>query len=68
MWKLDNDVTVMVIYCNSADNLSGNNTAYNVYFSHADAVYTSLGGNITRGELTGAPASGLVNGLPAPPE
>ena len=68
VWKLDNDVTVMVIYCNSADNLSGNNTAYNVYFSHADAVYTSLGGNITRGELTGAPASGLVNGLPAPPE
>ena len=66
VWKLDNDVTVMVIYCNSADNLSGNNTAYNVYFSHADAAYTSLGGSITRAQLNGAPCSGCGDvGLPA---
>ena len=66
VWKLDNDATVMVVYCNSevadpADNATG----YNVYFSHADVAYTSLGGNITRAQLVGAPSSDGA-GLPAP--
>ncbi len=66
VWKLDNDPTVMVVYCNTGvAQPTDNATTYNVYFSHADAAYTSLGGNIARGDLTGAPASGLVNGLPA---
>ncbi len=66
VWKLDNDATVMVVYCNTVDDENDLNKGYNVYFSHADAVYTSLGGNITRVQLNGAPASGLPAGLPNP--
>ena len=66
VWKLDNDATVMVVYCNlEVANPSENSTGYNVYFSHADAAYTSLGGNITRVQLVGAPSSDGA-GLPAP--
>ena len=66
VWKLDNDATVMVVYCNlEVADPANNATAYNVYFTHADAVYTSLGGGITRAQLNGAPASGLPAGLPA---
>ena len=66
VWKLDNDATVMVVYCNlEVANPSENSTGYNVYFSHADAAYTSLGGNITRAQLVGAPSSDGA-GLPAP--
>ena len=68
VWKLDNDNTVMVIYCNTKDDENGLNKGYNVYFSHADAVYTSLGGSITRAEIVGAPASGIPAGLPPPPQ
>ena len=70
MWKLDNDNTVMVVYCNTNVDPLQNATTYNVYFSHADALYTSLGGNITRDELNGAPSSdgaGLPDLNPPPP-
>ena len=68
VWKLDNDATVMVVYCNlEVANPSENSTGSNVYFSHAEAAYTSLGGNITRAQLVGAPSSDGA-GLPAPPE
>ena len=68
VWKLDNDPTVMVVYCNTGvAQPTDNATTYNVYFSHADAEYTSLGGNIARGDLVGAPSSDGA-GLPAPPE
>ena len=70
VWKLDNDNTVMVVYCNTNVEPLENATTYNVYFSHADALYTSLGGNITRDELNGAPSSdgaGLPDLNPPPP-
>ena len=68
VWKLDNDATVMVVYCNTGvADPADNATTYNVYFSHADDPYTSLGGNITRAQLVGAPSSDGL-GLPAPPE
>ena len=64
VWKLDNDATVIVVYCNTGvAQPTANATEYNVYFSHADAAYTSLGGNITRDDLNGAPSSDGV-GLP----
>ena len=66
VWKLDNDPTVMVVYCNLEVALpTDNSIGYNVYFSHADAAYTSLGGSITRAQLNGAPCSGCDAGLPA---
>ena len=66
VWKLDNDATVMVVYCNTVDDENDLNKGYKVSFSHTDAVSTSLGGSITRVQLNGAPASGIPAGLPNP--
>ena len=61
VWKLSNDATIIVVY---AVNITGKpaaedvkQTKYNVYFSHTDADFTSLGGDLTKLNLAGAPAS-----------
>ena len=61
VWKLSNDATIIVVY---AVNIAGKpeaedvkQTKYNVYFSHTDADFTSLGGDLTKLNLAGAPAS-----------
>ena len=50
VWKLNNDASIVVVYAHNAAQ-----TGYNVYFSHADANFTSLGGDIAEGDLAGAP-------------
>ena len=61
VWELTNDNSIIVVYAvNIADKPEAGAVAqslYNVYFSHADAVFTTLGGALTQANLTGAPAS-----------
>ena len=61
VWELTNDNSIIVVYAvNIADKPEAGavaQTLYNVYFSHADAVFTTLGGALTQANLTGAPAS-----------
>ena len=61
VWKLANDASIIVVYAVNIDNKPAAEdvklTKYNVYFSHADAVFTTLGGALTQANLTGAPAS-----------
>ena len=45
------------MYAHAADR-----SGYNVYFSHQDANFTSLGGDITDVQLAGAPDSDGVLG------
>ena len=68
VWELTNDNSIIVVYAvNIADKPAVDavaQTLYNVYFSHADAVFTSLGGALTDGNLSGAPASNANGVLP----
>lgn len=68
VWKLTNDNSIIVVYAVNIVNQPVNPTAaltlYNVYFSHADAVFTSLGGDLTQANLAGAPASDADGVLP----
>mgnify|MGYP002038179917 CR=1 FL=1 len=68
VWKLSNDNSIIVVYAVNIVNQPVAETAaqtlYNVYFSHADAVFTSLGGDLTQVNLTGAPASDADGVLP----
>ena len=57
VWKLNNDASIVVVYVHTADR-----SGYNVYFSHSDANFTSLGGGIAEGDLDGAPDSNGVLG------
>ena len=61
VWKLSNDASIIVVYAvNITDKPAADDvelTKYNVYFSHADAEFTSLGGDLTQLNLAGAPAS-----------
>ena len=57
VWKLNNDASIVVVYAHTADQ-----SGYNVYFSHKDANFTSLGGDIAEGDLAGAPDSDGVLG------
>ena len=61
VWKLSNDASIIVVYAVNIVGVpeaeSAAQTLYNVYFSHADAVFTSLGGALTQVNLVGAPAS-----------
>ena len=57
VWKLNNDASIVVVYAHNAAQ-----TGYNVYFSHADANYSTLGGALTEGDLAGAPDSNGVLG------
>ena len=61
VWKLANDASIIVVYAVNIQDAPVAGTAaqtlYNVYFSHADAVFTTLGGALTQANLTGAPAS-----------
>ncbi|MBT3676310.1 MAG: hypothetical protein HOG39_06670 [Candidatus Marinimicrobia bacterium] len=58
---MSNDASIIVVYAVNIDNKPAAEdvklTKYNVYFSHADAVFTTLGGALTQANLTGAPAS-----------
>ena len=45
------------VYAHTADR-----SGYNVYFSHADANFSTLGGALTEGDLAGAPDSNGVLG------
>ena len=65
VWKLSNDPSIVVVYAvNAVDLADPNNagdhvgSAYKVYFSHEDAPFTDLGGEITVLQLAGAPKSG----------
>jgi len=68
VWKLSNDNSIIVVHAVNIANQPVAETAaqtlYNVYFSHADAVFTSLGGDLTKGNLAGAPASNANGVLP----
>ena len=68
VWKLSNDASIIVVYAVNIDNKPAAEdvklTKYNVYFSHADAEFTSLGGSLTKANLSGAPASNGNNVLP----
>ena len=57
VWKLNNDASIVVVYAHNADQ-----SGYNVYFSHADANFSTLGGALTEGDLAGAPDSNGVLG------
>ena len=61
VWELTNDNSIIVVYAvniaNKPEAGAVAQTLYNVYFSHADAVFTTLGGALTQANLTGAPAS-----------
>ena len=67
VWKLTNDASIIVVYAvNIVDKPEAGavaKTLYNVYFSHADAVFTTLGGALTQVNLEGAPASDADNVL-----
>jgi hypothetical protein len=67
VWKLTNDASIIVVYAvNIVDKPAPGavaQTLYNVYFSHADAVFTTLGGALTQVNLEGAPASDADNVL-----
>ena len=52
VWRLKNDDTIVVVYVHQADRAK-----YNVYFSHKDANFTSLGGKVVEGDIAGAPDS-----------
>lgn len=52
VWKLNNDNAIVVVYAHAADR-----SGYNVYFSHQDANFSTLGGALTEGNLAGAPDS-----------
>jgi len=68
VWKLKNDDKIMVVYCHEDEAGDPNRTKYNVYFSYQDdndvnSEWITLGGDITKVALAGAPASiepGLV--------
>lgn len=68
VWKLSNDASIIVVYAVNIDDQPAADdvklTKYNVYFSHADAEFTSLGGDLTKENLSGAPASNANNVLP----
>ena len=51
-WRLKNDNTIVVVYIHQNDKAQ-----YNVYFSHKDANFTSLGGKVAEGDIAGAPDS-----------
>ncbi len=65
VWNLSNDPSIVVVYAvdavapdaqaNAGDHVG---SAYKVYFSHEDAPFTDLGGEITVLALAGAPKSG----------
>ena len=57
VWKLNNDASIVVVYAHAA-----NRTGYNVYFSHQDANFSTLGGALTEANLAGAPDSNGVLG------
>ena len=67
VWELTNDNSIIVVYAvniaNKPEAGAVAQTLYNVYFSHADAVFTTLGGALTQANLTGAPASDNDNVL-----
>ena len=44
--------SVLRVYVHKADK-----SEYNVYFSHKDANFTSLGGKVVEGDIAGAPDS-----------
>ena len=45
-WRLKNDNTIVVVYIHQNDQAQ-----YNVYFSHKDANFTSLGGKVAEGDI-----------------
>ena len=58
-WTLKVDNTIIVVYAVKDDG-----SAYDVYFSHEDAEYTSLGGELAANGIEGMPLSG--GAVPAP--
>jgi len=59
-WKLTVDDDIVVVYSVRTAAVVGND--YQVYFSHPDAEFTKIGGEVDK--LVGAPSSGGV--FPAP--
>ena len=68
-WLLDADNSIRVVYAvGDITAVDNNQTRYNVYFSTADAAFTSVGSqNLDEGGCAGLPESG-VGTLPRPPE
>ena len=57
-WLLDADNAIRVVYA-VGDITADNQTRYNVYFSTAEAAFTSVGSqNLDEADLAGLPASG----------
>ena len=55
-WKLGVDASIVVVYAvDIADGTAG--SKYNVYFSHQDQEFTSVGGKYTEGNLAGGPCA-----------
>ena len=63
-WLLDADNTIRVVYAVGDITDVDNQTKYNVYFSTADAAFTSVGSaNLDQADLAGLPASGDGNAI-----
>ena len=55
-WKLGVDASIVVVY--AVDITVGTEgSIYNVYFSHQDQEFTSVGGKYTEGDLAGGPCA-----------
>ena len=55
-WKLGVDASIVVVY--AVDITGGTEgSKYNVYFSHQDQEFTSVGGKYTEGNLAGGPCA-----------
>ena len=55
-WKLGVDASIVVVY--AVDITGGTEgSIYNVYFSHQDQEFTSVGGKYTEGNLAGGPCA-----------
>ena len=52
-WTLTVDESIIVVYA-----VTTTGSAYDVYFSHEDAEYTSLGGELAANGIVGMPLSG----------
>ncbi len=55
-WKLGVDASIVVVYAVDIT-VGAEGSKYNVYFSHQDQEFTSVGGKYTEGDLNGGPCA-----------
>ena len=55
-WKLGVDASIVVVYAVDIT-VATAGSKYNVYFSHQDQEFTSVGGKYTEGDLNGGPCA-----------